>query len=146
MKNILFVFLFGIIFCVSCDKIILDVDGFEAKIQGKWQLVPADTIYYNFQKNLFGYQIYLNEDSILSVYGYYTLLSDTAVYLELLCKESFINYDKRYLGSLDIIGWDTLDGGSASDTLYHFYKIKECASDKMILIDTNEEELIFEKF
>jgi hypothetical protein len=145
MKNIIGIIFFGLLTCISCDKIFVDVDGFAAKIQGKWKLIPGDTVFYNFQNNLFEYQIYLNKDSILNVYGFYTLYSDTAIYLELLSNQKWLDYSYLYPGSLDFIGWDTTGRSSEVDTLSRKYRIEGPSKNKIKLIHPNEE-LVFEKF
>jgi hypothetical protein len=139
MKKTLFFVFCSLSFLVSCDKIFLDVEGKDADLQGKWQMDNADTVYFNFQKNLFQYQIYRKKgDASTSVaYGYYTLHGDTAIDLKLLREFSPF--------PLDYLGWDTLYAAAKKDTLAKTFKIKEINNKKLIIFSDNET-LSFHKF
>lgn len=142
------------LFLGSCDKMFVDVSGFDAKLQGKWQLqsikddvtiYDVDTIYYNFQNNLFQYQVYFKEDSMLCFFGYYTLYSDTAVYLELMSTGASVN-NKVYTGPLNVMNWDMTGSDSlGNDTVARYFRIKELKKGKLNLVHQNEE-YFFQKF
>jgi hypothetical protein len=122
---------------VSCDRIFLDVEGKEADLQGKWQMDGVDTVYYNFQKRLFQYQIYVKKDRMTSVYGYYFLHGDTVIDLELI---------KKYLPtslnvSLKGLGWDDTD----DDMIFKSFRINNLTNKKLIL-SADDEIISFHKF
>ena len=126
------------VFCFcSCDKIFLGVEGKEADLQGKWQMTNVDTVYYNFQNNLFQYQIYLVKDQMSAAYGYYTLHGDTAIDLQLLSIHSYL--------PLDYLGWNILYGSNGNDTIHKLFKIKQLTCKKLIL-SSDKEEISFHKF
>jgi hypothetical protein len=137
MKKIAFFAFLSCFSVVSCDKVFLNVEGKDADLQGKWQMDNADTVYYNFQKNLFLYQIYQKKDTIIEAYGYYTLHGDTAIDLELLKSLSPI--------SLDYLNWDTLNSASGEKVFSKSFKIKALNSKKLIL-SSDGETLSFHKF
>jgi len=122
---------------ISCDKIFLNVSGKEADLQGKWQMDNADTVYYNFQNSLFRYQIYLSEDRMSSVQGYYVLYGDTALDLRLLRKFSSV--------SLNYLGWDTLRSSTGQDTIFKRFTIDKLTKKQLILSSDNGN-MSFHKF
>ena len=130
-----------IILCVlilsACDKLFLDVEGSDADLQGKWQLTPADTVYFNFQKNLFQYQIYVEKDSLKQVYGYYTLYTNDSIRLELYKNTSQI--------ILDPLGWNPHTTEDGLEIVYKNYYIERINSKKMVL-SSSDETLSFKKF
>jgi hypothetical protein len=141
-----FVLLACMVCFLSCDKVLVDIDGYAAKIQGKWQLMEGDTVFYNFQNNLFQYQIYLNKDSILGIYGYYTLYGDTAIDLKLDCKYGRINDVKAYYGSYNVIGWDTISRDEEGYIMLgRSFKISGPSHNKLTLT-RGPEQFTFKKF
>jgi hypothetical protein len=138
LKNKLFLVICSAFFFCSCDKIFLDVEGKEADLQGKWQMDNADTVYYNFQKKLFQYQIYLKKDSLSEgLYGYYVLHGDTAIDLQLL---------RQYASfSLDYLGWDTIRASNGNDTICKSFKIKQL-TNKQLILSSGSENISFHKF
>ncbi len=140
---ILFFIASGILSLVSCDKIFLDVEGAEADLQGKWQMNDADTVYYNFQKSLFQYQVYLEKDSILSVFGYYTLRGDS-IDLELLAETRTIN-NKQTDHSLNFLGWDTLPAPTGQDTLFRSFRLEKLEK-KALTLSYQSQNYTFHKF
>lgn len=137
MKSKLFSVICSALFFCSCDKIFLDVEGKEADLQGKWQMDNADTVYYNFQNNLFLYQIYRVKDRISGVYGYYTMYGDTAIDLQLLRTQASF--------PLDYLGWDTIPAPGGNDMICKLFKIKQLTSKKMIL-SSEGKDISFHKF
>ncbi|GHV22152.1 hypothetical protein FACS1894174_06400 [Bacteroidia bacterium] len=128
----LFIFIPALIFFSACDKLFLHgIEGIDADLQGKWQ-EKAENAYYNFQNNLFEYQKYIHKDSILSVYGYYTLIGDTAIYLELLPQYTYINM-KETVYPLDFLGWDTIPGNQVTDTLTQQFSLKFVTGNELKL-------------
>lgn len=149
MKKNLIILFFLLSLVYSCDDIFVDISGQAAKIQGKWQSTTADTLFFNFQNNLFEYQIYLEKDSLLSVYGFYTLLEDTAIYLTLLSEYAYIN-DRHLLNQYplqDVIHWEMKKRGTEKepDTLFRHFKMEGPSANKLKLIYESEE-LTFRKF
>jgi hypothetical protein len=137
MKSKLIFIICLVLFFYSCDKIFLDVEGKEADLQGKWQMDNADTVYYNFQKNLFQYQIYREKDKLSEVYGYYVLHGDTAIDLQLLRQwDSF---------PLDYLGWDTIQASDGNDIICKLFKIKQLTNKQLILSSGNKD-ISFHKF
>ncbi len=120
----LIIFLGALGLLSACDKLFVDgVEGMDADLQGKWQQISNKNVYYNFQNNIFEYQEYIQKDTVLTVYGYYTLLGDTAIYLELLPEHTQINIiDSVY--PMDYLGWDTIPGINGLDTLTQQFSIK----------------------
>jgi hypothetical protein len=135
--KLLFFVTCGILLLNACDKVFLDVEGKEADLQGKWQLEKADTVFYNFQKNLFQYQVLRNNKNFSVVYGYYHLQGDTAIDLKLLIQ--YLNFP------LDYLGWDTLHSVTKQDTLVKSFKIDELTSKKLIL-SSDKKTMSFRKF
>ncbi len=132
-------------FLSACDKLFVGgVEGIDADLQGKWQEVSDKNVYYNFQNNLFEYQKYIQKDTILSVYGYYTLLGDTAVYLELLPKYTQINM-RNAIYPMDFIGWDTIPGNGKTDTLIQQFSLK-FVTNKEIMLSNHSKNYVFRKF
>ncbi len=139
MKKILLLFSVFMLSMSSCDKLFLDVEGFDADLQGKWQLTSDKTTYYNFQNSLFQYQLYYAKDSMAVGQGYYTLYGDTAMQLEL-------DPDATSSRLLKIIKWDTLDTGSPdSIMLYRRYRIKGLENNRLSL-EYKGEKLTFQHF
>ena len=137
MRIKIFLVICSVFFFGSCDKIFLGVEGKDADLQGKWQMDNADTVYYNFQNNLFQYQIYLEKDQMSAVYGYYILHGDTAIDLQLLRENvSF---------SLDYLKWDTLYASNGPDTICKLFTIKQLTSKKLVLSSDNGD-ISFHKF
>lgn len=77
------------------------------KLEGKWQMrqieadgqvMPIDTIYYNFQNSLFMYQIANGVAGGYSAYGYKTLEGDDKLVLEIDEKVADLNtfYSKSH--------------------------------------------------
>jgi hypothetical protein len=122
----------------ACDKLFLDVEGQEANLQGKWQQDNADTVFYNFQKQLFQYQVYEKKDSASTAFGYYTLQADTAIYIEVL--KAF-----NYISSNQFSDWDIKQAEAEQDTIAKLFRIEHLAKDKMIL-SSNGKTLSFHKF
>ena len=139
MRLRLFFVICSVFFFCSCDKIFLDVEGKDADLQGKWQMTNVDTVYYNFQNNLFQYQIYWEKDQALVAYGYYILHGDTAIDLQLLRLKSYL--------PLDHLGWDTIYSSSSdgNDTIYKSFKIEQLTSKRLVLSSDNEA-IAFHKF
>lgn len=137
MRNTLFFVTCSLLFLVSCDKLFVRVSGKEAELQGKWQMDNADTVYYNFQNNLFQYQIYRTKDAMSQVYGYYYLFGDTSIELRLL--RSYANF------SLNHLGWDTLRSATGQDTILKTFKIEELTTKKLILY-SNTGKISFHRF
>ena len=129
MKKAIFFVTCTVLFLISCDKLFVNISGKEADLQGKWQQDNADTVFYNFQNSLFGYQIYLNKVTIKHVFGYYNLFGDTAIELRLLRKYADF--------SLDPLGWDTLYSATGRDTIFKSFKIEELTSKKLVLRSDN---------
>ncbi|MDR1371942.1 MAG: hypothetical protein LBJ17_02285 [Dysgonamonadaceae bacterium] len=131
--------LFGIIFLVAaCDSIFLNVDGKNADLQGKWKMEGTDTIYFNFQNNLFEYQEYLNNENS-GVYGYYQLLGDTAINIEIL-REKDKNGNIKFNFSLDYLSWDTvpyiktsLEDSLKYKKLVKLFRLKELTIKRLVL-------------
>jgi len=137
MRVKIFLVICSVFFFGSCDKIFLGVEGKDADLQGKWQMDNADTVYYNFQNNLFQYQIYLEKDQMSNIYGFYILHGDTAIDLQLLRENvSF---------SLDYLRWDTIYALNGPDTIYKSFIIKQLTSKKLVLSSDNED-ISFHKF
>ena len=138
-------FLTALLLLISCDKLFVNgIEGIEVDLQGKWQQTTDNTVYYNFQNNLFEYQKYIQEDSILSVFGYYTLLGDTVVYLELLPKYVEINHVPATY-PLDFLEWDTISGTAATDTLTQLFSLK-FTTNKELTLSNSSKNYIFRKF
>ncbi|MDR3061105.1 MAG: hypothetical protein LBU57_03195 [Dysgonamonadaceae bacterium] len=141
----LFIPVLMILFLSACDKLLVNgLEGIDADLQGKWQEKTENTVYYNFQNNLFEYQKYIRKDSILSVYGYYTLIGDTAIYLELLPRHTQINM-KDAVYPLDFLGWDTIPGNQATDTLTQQFNLKLIAN-KDLKLSNGSKKYNFRKF
>jgi hypothetical protein len=138
MKTTLFFVTCSLLFLISCDKLFVGVSGKEVDLQGKWQMDNADTVYYNFQNNLFMYQIYQTKGNMSMIYGYYTLYGDTAIDLRLLSE-----YANGI--SLDYLGWDTLHSATGQDTIFKAFKIDELTNKKLTLHSNNGKES-FHKF
>ncbi len=138
-------FLFLVFTISSCDKLFVDgVEGTDTDLQGKWQLTSDKGVYYNFQNNLFEYQKYIKKDSILGVYGYYTIIGDTAIYLELLAESTEINvYPATY--PLDFLGWDTIPGINATDTLVQQFSLR-FVTNKELRLSNASKSYDFRKF
>ncbi|MDR2622005.1 MAG: lipocalin-like domain-containing protein [Dysgonamonadaceae bacterium] len=137
MKLKLFFMICSVFFFSSCDKIFLDVEGKDADLQGKWQMDNADTVYFNFQNNLFLYQIYRVKNQMSGVYGYYILQGDTTIDIQLLRTQASF--------SLDYLGWDTIYSSNGNDTIHKLFKIKKLTSKKLIL-SSDREDISFHKF
>jgi len=129
MKKAIFFVTCTVLFLISCDKLFVGISGMEADLQGKWQQDNADTVFYNFQNSLFGYQIYLNKVTIKQVFGYYNMYGDTAIDLRLLSEYADF--------SLKPLGWDTLYSATGQDTIFKSFKIEELTSKKLILRSDN---------
>jgi len=137
MKKIVFFLACSLLFLFACDKIFWQVSGKEADLQGKWQMDDADTVYYNFQKSLFQYQIYRTKDVMSGVFGYYYLRGDTGIELRLL--REYANF------SLNHLGWDTLRSATGQDTICKEFKIEKFTKKQLILYSNNRE-MSFRKF
>jgi len=137
MRVKLFFVICSVFFFCSCDKIFLGVEGKEAYLQGKWQMDNVDTVYYNFQNNLFQYQIYKEKDRLFTAYGYYILHGDTAIDLQLLRQHASF--------SLDYLGWDATFASDGSEAVHKLFKIRQLTSIKLILLSDNEV-ISFHKF
>ena len=139
MRLRLFLVICIVFFFCSCDKIFLGVEGKEADLQGKWQMNNADTVYYNFQNNLFQYQVYREKNQSLVAYGYYILHGDTAIDLQLLRMKSYL--------PLDHLGWDTIYSSisDGNDTICKSFRIEQLTSKKLIL-SSNIGDITFHKF
>ena len=133
----------------ACDKLFIDgIEGTDANLQGKWQQTSDNTVYYNFQNNLFEYQKYIQEDSILSIFGYYTLLGDTAIYLELLPKYLEINRVPTSY-PLDFLEWDIIPGTGAgfdtTDTIVQQFSLHFTTNREMKLSNASKTQ-VFRRF
>jgi hypothetical protein len=135
--KLLFFVTCGVFLLNACDKVFLDVEGKDANLQGKWQLERADTVFFNFQKNLFQYQVLRDNKNFSSGYGYYHLQEDTAIELKLLGQN--VNFP------LDYLGWDTLHSVTKPDTLVKSFKIDKLTSKKLVL-SSDRETMSFRKF
>jgi hypothetical protein len=136
MKRVAYIVL-SLLLLSACDKLFLDVDGDQADLQGKWQLVPADTVYFNFQKNLFQYQIYLAKDSIKQAYGYYTFEENDSIRLDLLP-----HFTQFLPGQLD---WEVIPGENNADTIRKIFHI-DLVNSKKLVLTSGRETLTFQKF
>ncbi|MDR1370766.1 MAG: hypothetical protein LBJ72_11680 [Dysgonamonadaceae bacterium] len=132
-KQLFILFSTALFLLIACDELFVGgTKGTDADLQGKWQQIPDKNVYYNFQNGLFEYQEYRTKDSILSAYGYYTLLGDTGIYLELLPIYNQINlWNTAY--SMDFLGWDTIPGNTVTDTLVQQFSLRFVTSKKMNL-------------
>jgi hypothetical protein len=137
MKLKLFFVTCGVFLFCSCDKIFLDVEGKDADLQGKWQMDNADTVYYNFQKNLFQYQIYQQKDKLSIACGYYVLGDTADIDIQLLREQASF--------PLNYLGWDTIQAPDGNDIIHKLFKIKQLTSKKLILSSGNED-VSFHKF
>jgi hypothetical protein len=137
MKKALLFVICNLIFWTSCDKIILGVEGKEADLQGKWQIDNADTVYFNFQKHLFQYQIYQKKDAMSQAFGYYILHGDTLIDLQLP--------DSLTSMHLDYLHWDTIYSPEGDGLISKTYRINTLTSKKLIL-SSDSETLSFHKF
>lgn len=81
----------------------------DSKLEGKWQMqqmevngevMPVDTIYYNFQNKLFMFQV-ANGVNDVYAYGYKTLEDDKKVVLEIDPEKNDVN------AFLQKSGWET---------------------------------------
>ncbi|MDR3217688.1 MAG: lipocalin-like domain-containing protein [Dysgonamonadaceae bacterium] len=133
MRKLFFLVVCSLFLLVSCDKLFLDVEGSEADLQGKWQMDGVDTVYYNFQKSLFQYQIYRQKDKMTSIYGYYFLHGDTVIDLKL--------FKKDIPSSLTVSGWDDADDDMKSKS----FRISKLTNKKLIL-SADDEMISFRKF
>ena len=129
MRKTVFFVICNLLFLVACDKILVGVSEKEADLQGKWQMDNADTVYYNFQNNLFQYQIYQTKDNMSMVYGYYVIYGDTAIDLRLLREYSAIH--------LDYLGWDTLYSSTGQDTIFKRFTIEKLTNNILFLSSNN---------
>ena len=137
MKQTLFFVTCSLLFLISCDSIFVHISGKEADLQGKWQMDNADTVYYNFQNDLFLYQIYRKKGAMSSVNGYYVLYGDTVLDLRLLREYSS--------SSLDYLGWDTLFSSTGRDTIFKTFKIEKL-TNKQLILNSNNGKMSFHKF
>jgi len=127
---------------IACDKLFVHISGKEVDLQGKWQMVNADTVYYNFQNSLFQYQMYRNENQMMSGIGYYILDGETHIELRLL-QEHTQNWLINHLSNLE---WDILPSPTGEqDTIIKTYKIDKFTKKELILSSDNER-LSFHKF
>jgi len=146
MKQCVIFSIIMVLFYCSCDKWLVRIDSDQKKIQGKWQLVNADSIYYNFQNQLFQYQNYFEKDSILSVYGYYKLHSHMEIELYLICYQSFINTWVVNTKPLNqFLNWEIKSGETQVDTMYRKFQIEFPKKNQMKMTHLSEE-LLFQKF
>ena len=138
-------FLTASLLLFACDKLFVNgIEGTDADLQGKWQQTSDNTVYYNFQNNLFEYQKYIGQDSILSIFGYYTLLGDTAIYLELLPKYTEINRVPTSY-PLDFLEWDIIPGIAATDTLAQQFSLHFTTNQEMRLSNSSKT-YVFRRF
>jgi len=137
MKKVLFIVICSLLFLVSCDKIFVHVSGTAAELQGKWQMDDADTVYYNFQNNLFQYQIYREPNVMSQAFGYYFVRGNTGLDLALL---------REYAGfPLDYLGWATLRSATGLDTIFRSFTIEKLTKTKLIL-QSEKGKFSFHKF
>ena len=137
MKKIIFFVISVLVLLTSCDKLFVYVSGREVDLQGKWKMENVDTVFYNFQNNIFQYQIYVQKDVIKSVDGFYTLYGDTAIDLRLLQEYSPIH--------LDFLGWDTLRSYIYKDTIFSRFTIEKLTK-KQLVLHSNKGRESFYKF
>ena len=137
MKKTVFFVIFSILFMVSCDKLFVGVSGKEVDLQGKWQMDNADSVYYNFQNSIFQYQIYITENNLSDVFGYYTLFEDNVLELRLLREYASIQ--------LDHLGWDTLYSVTGQDTIFKKFTINKFTK-KQLILQSDKEKISFHKF
>ena len=133
-----------LIFFFSCDKMFVHISGKEADLQGKWKM-DDDVVYYNFQNSLFQYQMYQNENQMISGIGYYILNGETHIELRLL-QEHTPDLLVKHLK--DDLKWDVLPsstGKQKQDTIFRIYKIDKFTKKELILSSDNER-LSFYKF
>jgi hypothetical protein len=136
MKKVI-CFILSLLTLSACDKLFLDVEGTDADLQGKWQLTSADTVYFNFQKNLFQFQIYVEKDSLKHAFGYYLLAKNDSIRLELARNTS------QY--PLDNLAWHPFDDEYHQTMVYKNFRIDLINSKKLVLSSGNEM-LTFRKF
>ena len=137
MKKTFFFVTCACLFFISCDKLFLDLSGKDAELLGKWQMDGADTVYYNFQNNIFLYQIYQKKGEISQAYGYYTLYRDTGLDVRLLREYASLQ--------LDYLGWDTLHSVTGQDTIFKAFRIEKL-SNKELILSSDEGKASFHKF
>jgi len=134
MKGTLLFVVCGFFLLISCDVIFVHVSGREIELQGKWQMDDADAVFFNFQNNLFLYQI---KDEKSQGYGYYTMYGDTGLELRLLRKYTNL--------SLDHLKWDTLRSVTGQDTIFKVYQIEKLTG-KQLILKSNNGTINFHKF
>jgi len=135
-KTIVFV-VCSLLFFVSCDKIFVHVSGTAAELQGKWQMDDADTVYFNFQNNLFQYQIYRMPNVMSQAYGFYYVRENKGLDLALLREYAYF--------PLDYLGWDTLRSVTGLDTIFQSFTIEKLTNTKLIL-QSEKGKFSFHKF
>ena len=120
----------------------------ETKLEGKWQMqwmetdgvrTAVDTVYYNFQNNLFMFQYRITADQVGSVYGYKELKNDDqTLVLEIDDREgpntpnSAATLERFY----QISGWEEAT---------HTFTVDKLTRSKLILSD-DKHSYIFRKF
>ena len=137
MRKTVFFVISLFLFLVSCDKLLFNISGKEADLQGKWQMDNVDTVFYNFQNSLFQYQIYTQKDVMMAVNGYYTLYGDSAIDLRLIREYSPIH--------LDFLGWDTLYSSTNKDIIFNRFTIEKF-NKKQLILNSNKGKVSFHKF
>jgi len=137
MKGTLLFVVCSFVLLISCDVIFVHVSGKEIELQGKWQMDNADSVFFNFQNNIFLYQIYIKKDEMSNGYGYYSMYGDTGLELRLLREYSSL--------SLDHLRWDTLSSVTGQDTIFKLYRIEKLTG-KQLILKTNNEKINFHKF
>ncbi|GBU07204.1 hypothetical protein AwDysgo_05350 [Bacteroidales bacterium] len=155
VKSLVFIISFLLIASTACDKIFLDVEGENAMFQGKWQLKTmssgntqqkVDTVYFNFQNNIFSYQIYTKKDSLLEIFGYYTFQDQDSIYLELFTNSALLDNKPIQNVDFNFIDWHTIGSdGMGQDTLAKMFKIDQIKR-KQLNLSTTDDKYFFEKF
>ena len=137
MKKTLLFVTCSLLCLASCVKIFVHVSGTAADIQGKWQMENADSVYYNFQNNLFQYQIYLKPNVMSQAYGFYYVHGDTGLELRLLKELSTV--------SLDHLEWDTRYSATGQDTVVQTFIIEKVTRTQLVL-QSDKGKMSFHKF
>ena len=138
MKKTLLFVTCSLLCLASCDKIFVHVSETAAEIQGKWQMENADSVFYNFQNNLFQYQIYMKPNAISQAYGFYYVRGNNELELRLLKELSTV--------SLDHLEWDTHYSASGKqDTVVQTFKIDKVTRTQLIL-QSDKGKISFHKF
>ncbi|MDR1563000.1 MAG: hypothetical protein LBS54_08000 [Dysgonamonadaceae bacterium] len=127
--RLLFIAFCCMVLFIACDNIFLRIDNsMESKLQGKWRMEFADTVFFNFQNKLFQYQIYNPLESRFDyTFGYYGLSGDTTINIEILLNGAYIPFGE--------LRWDTVPDLNDSNVrkIVKPFLIKELTDGSLIL-------------